>query len=93
MQKLTLFHLTNCPYCHNAKRALYELIEEKPEYGDIEIEWIEESEQSDLAARYDYYYVPTVFMGNEKLYEAEPSEDYASCKENLKKALDTALSK
>ena len=90
--KLTIFHLNHCPYCHNARRALNELVKQDPEYGKIDVEWIEESEQPELAARYDYYYVPTIFLGDKKLYEAHPSEDYASCRERVKAALDAARS-
>ena len=88
--KLLLFHLNNCPYCHSAKKALRELVKEDPRYGEIDVEWIEESEQPELAARYDYYYVPTIFLGDQKLYEAHPSENYAACKEKVKAALDAA---
>lgn len=89
--KLTLFHLDNCPYCHNARRALAELVKENPAYGQIEIDWIEESRQPEVAERYDYYYVPTIYLGEDKLYEARPSESYADCKRNIKASLDTAL--
>ena len=91
MRKLQLFYLESCPYCHNAKRALAELSRENPAYRDVEIEWIEESRQSALAAQYDYYYVPTVFMENKKLYEASPGESYEDCKENLRRALNTCI--
>lgn len=91
MKNITLFYLEDCPYCHYAKRALKELIEEKQEYGEIQIDWVEESRQPKIAEQYDYYYVPTIFYGNEKLYEAHPSEKYEDCKKNVKSALDTVL--
>ena len=91
MKKITLFYLSDCPYCRNAKRALEELKKENPTYGEIPIDWIEESEQPELAEKYDYYYVPTIFDGDHKLYEAKPSESYDVCKENLKSALDAVL--
>lgn len=91
MKNVTLFYLTNCPYCHNAKRALDELFSYDQRYSEIEIKWIEESQESEFAAQYDYYYVPTVYFGDKKLYEADPSEDYADCKLKLKSALDTVL--
>lgn len=91
MRKLTIFHLEHCPYCHNAKRALQELLQENPAYGAIELEWIEESRQAELANSFDYYYVPTVYAGRDKLYEARPGESYADCKANLRRALDAAL--
>ncbi len=91
MQKLTLFYLETCPYCHNARRALAELVKEDARYAQVPIDWVEESRQPELAGRYDYYYVPSVFAGEKKLYEAAPGESFAACKGHLKAALDTAL--
>lgn len=89
MREIKLFYLENCPYCHYAKRALAELVEEEPKYAKIQVEWIEESRQPEIADQYDYYYVTTIFAGEKKLYEAHPSEDYEACKANVKAALDT----
>lgn len=91
MKNITLFYLEDCPYCHYAKRAFKELIEEEPAYGEIQVDWVEESRQPEIAAQYDYYYVPTIFYGDEKLYEAHPSERYENCKKNVKTALDAVL--
>ena len=91
MEKLTLFHLTDCPYCHYAQKALAELGAENPAYRAIPIEWIEERRQPDLAAQYDYYYVPSLFAGKRKLYEANPAERYEDVRQNLRAALDTIL--
>ena len=91
MKKLTLFHLTDCPYCHHARRALAELTAENPAYQALEIEWIEERQQPEIAAQYDYYYVPSVFDGRTKLYEASPSHKYEDVKQHLRSALDAAL--
>ena len=91
MNKITLFYLVGCPYCDNAKKALTELVRENPAYGEVQIDWIEESRQPALAEQYDYYYVPTVYDGQTKLYEASPSESYDDCKANLKAALDTVI--
>lgn len=93
MKKLTLFYLENCPYCINARRALAELVQEEPAYGQVPVEWIEESRQPQLAERYDYYYVPTIYDGEEKLYEANPTESYADCKKNVRAALDAVLNR
>ena len=70
MQPVTLFYLTGCPYCVKAKRALEELKEENAAYGEVPLTWIEESREPELAGRYDYYYVPSLFLGEKKLYEA-----------------------
>lgn len=93
MKKITILHLEDCPYCHYARRALKELAKEDPEYGEVRVEWIEENQQPELAKPYGYYYyyVPSIFQGDKKLYEAHPSEDYTACKKNVKAALDIVL--
>ena len=88
MKTMRLFYLADCPYCHNARKALAELKKDHPEYDEIDIEWIEESRRPQIAEQYDYYYVPTCFYGDKKLYEAHPSESYADCKKNMQAALD-----
>ena len=40
-----------------------------PELEDIEIELIEESQHPEIADQYDYYYVPTFYVGDEKVHE------------------------
>ena len=92
MKEIELFHLTHCPYCVNARKAIDELKEENPEYQEIAIRWIEESEETELANSRDYYYVPTLYYKGEKLYEASPAHSYAVIKKNIKKAFDTVLS-
>ena len=52
------------------KKALADLIEENPEYGKVEIEWIEENEHPEIIANYDYYATPSMFIDGEKKYEA-----------------------
>lgn len=91
MKRLTLFYLEDCPYCRNAKRALAQLRAENPAYEAVEVEWVEESRSPARAAQFDYYYVPAVFLGTRKLYEAHPGEAYDACRERLRAALDAAL--
>ena len=91
MKELTAFYLTNCPYCINAKVALAELCAEKPEYSGIQIDWIEESLEPGRTMGYDYYYVPTFFLGKDKLYEAKPGQSYEEIKELVKGCLEKAL--
>ena len=55
----------------------------------IEINWINEHVDTALAEQYDYYYVPTVFYGDEKLYEASPAHSYEDIRENIRRAFDT----
>ena len=88
MREITLFYLERCPYCVKARRALDELCGEDPAYASVRIRWIEESRERALADQYDYYYVPTVYYGDEKLYEAHPSEGYEDIRKNIRAALD-----
>jgi len=91
MKKITAFHLENCPYCIQAKKVLKDLAAEDARYASPDIEWIEESKEPEKTAGYDYYYVPTFFLGKEKLYEAHPKESYEECYASVKKSLDRAL--
>lgn len=94
MKKITVLHLDDCPYCHNAKRAIDEIQSSSPEYATLEIEWIEESCQPELAKAYakDYYYVPSVFVDGKKIYEAHPGESYEECHTAVEKAFKVACS-
>ncbi|MBR0161114.1 MAG: hypothetical protein IJQ02_07540 [Oscillospiraceae bacterium] len=38
-----------------------------------------------------HYYVPTIYAGAEKLYEAHPGDDYVKIKAEVKKALDAVV--
>ena len=91
MQQIELFYLKTCPYCRNAKKAIGELTAENPAYGDIRIRWIEESEEPALADARDYYSVPSLFFGGEKLYEAHFTHSYDRIKESIRAAFDKVL--
>ncbi|MBQ6926835.1 MAG: glutaredoxin [Oscillospiraceae bacterium] len=91
MKEIELFYLASCPYCRNAKKAIGELTEENPAYGDLRIRWIEESEQPEIAEQRDYYSVPTIFWNGEKLYEAHFTHSYADIKDKIRAAFDRVL--
>ena len=91
MKSVKLFHLTHCPYCVKAKEAIRELCEEDPKYKSIPLEYINEEEHPELAAQFDYYYVPTIFYGEEILYEAQPGQKYEEIREHIRKAFDRIL--
>ena len=91
MAEITIFEQAFCPYCRKARKALEALKAENPVYAEITVRWIDENRQRGLADQYDYWYVPSVYMGEEKLYEADPSEGYDEIRANLRAALDRAL--
>jgi len=85
MKKITLFTMKSCPYCKAALRFMDDLFAENPQYKSLEIENIDEREHPQIAAAYDYYYVPTYYVGDEKLHEGAASLD------KVRRVFDAAL--
>ena len=75
MKKITMFVMETCPHCARALAWMDELYAENPAYKAIEIEKIDEEKYADIAAQYDYYYVPTYYVGEEKRHEGVASLD------------------
>ena len=69
MKPITYFYLKECPFCKKAFRYIEELKREHPELQTVEIDTVEESEQPEIADRYDYYYVPTFYVDGKKVHE------------------------
>ena len=91
MKDVLMFYLDSCGYCDKAFRALEELYGKKPAYREIPITKIEESREPELADRYDYYAVPTFFVGGEKIFEARLFMSYEDIRAGVEKALEAAL--
>jgi len=87
MKEITYFYLKSCPYCKMADKMIEELISENPEFANIKITKIEETENAELANSYDYYNVPCLWIGKEKLHEGVPT------KEKIRNVLLAALEK
>lgn len=75
MKEVLMMLLPDCPYCRQAERMLSQLMEEEPRYRQVDIRRVDESAQPEFAATLDYYYVPTFFVGGEKLMEGVPTLD------------------
>ena len=90
MKKLTIFYMESCPYCRKAVDAVKELRSGNSLYEKAEIEWIEETVQPDIADDFDYYYVPSIFCGDKKLYECSPKDDYNEIRRQVEGALKYA---
>ena len=58
-----------------ADNMINELIDENPEFANIPIKKIEERKNAELANRYDYYYVPCLWIDGHKLHEGIPTKD------------------
>lgn len=91
MKELKIFYLENCPYCRKAMAALKELKTENPDFEMVGIEWIEETRFPEIADRFDYYRVPSIYSGDDKLYECRPGDDYDEIKRRIENALTTAM--
>ena len=91
MKEVLMFYLDSCGYCNKARRALDELYAENPAYREIPLTLVEESEQPELADRYDYYAVPCFYVDGEKVFEARLFMSYEDIKAGTKAALDAAL--
>jgi len=73
MKKITMFVLKNCPYCHEALRFMDQLYETDGRYRQIPLETIDEKKHPEIADKYDYYYVPTFYVGEKKMHEGAAS--------------------
>lgn len=84
MKSVTMFLQASCPFCIKALKWMDELVEEYPEYKNIEVIKIDEIRQPEIADAYDYYFVPTYYIEDEKVHEGIAS------KEIVKKVFDLA---
>jgi thioredoxin 1 len=76
-----------CPHCRRALSWIDELKKENPNYSVIEIKIIDEEKEPEAARKYDYYYVPTFYVDDEKIFEGVPS------KEIIRNVFEKALGK
>ncbi len=91
MKELEIFYLRGCPYCAMAQKAAAALRDEEPAFSAVPVRWVEEREEPELAETRDYYYVPSVFCGGEKLYEASPADSYETILSGLRTAFRRAM--
>jgi thioredoxin 1 len=69
MQKIIMFRLKYCGFCRHALELIEEAKRQYPEYRDVEIECVDEAVERERARQHDYYYVPTFYIGTEKIHE------------------------
>ena len=88
-----MLKMEGCPYCAQALAAIKELKAENPNYAAIEVEILDKHQQRDLAEKFagKYYYVPSMFVDGEKIYEAHPGESYGECLLSVKKVFSMAV--
>ena len=91
MKKITMFHIDECKYCDFAKQAIAELRAENPEYEKVVIDMINEDEHPEIIENYDYWSVPSLFIGHDKVFEAALFMPYETVKDGVRLAFDKAL--
>ena len=88
MKKITLIKIEGCPYCAAAFKAIDEL---KKIFPATTIEVVDENLEPARVEKFtDYYYVPTMYVDEQKIYEAHPGETYDECFANVKKVFEVA---
>ena len=85
MKTITMFMKATCPYCQAAFRWMDTLFAENEKYKALTINKIDETVHPEIADKYDYYYVPTYYVGEDKVHEG------AASLEIVKRVFDTAL--
>lgn len=85
MKKVRLFKADWCPHCQRAKGWLDELLKENTAYKEVELEIIDIDNEKEKMVGVDFYYVPTFYVEDEKVFEGVPS------KEAIKDVLETAM--
>ena len=75
MKEIKMFMFDGCPHCRKAREIIASLLVSNPEYKKIPFEMIDEKLQPEEACKYDYYYVPTFYLGEEKAHEGPVNEE------------------
>lgn len=71
MKEVLYFYSPGCPFCKKADKFIAQAIEENPDFAKVEIKRIDEVAQKEYAASFDYYYVPCIYVGGEKVIEGK----------------------
>ena len=74
MKKVLYFYSPGCPFCKKADKFIAQAIEENPDFAKVEITRIDEDAQKEYASTFDYYYVPCIYVGDEKVIEGKVSK-------------------
>jgi len=77
--------MQSCPYCKNARKWMNEILESDVRYREIPMTIIDEVEEPEVAAKFDYYFVPTYYIDDKKIHEGVASFEI------VKRVFDEAL--
>jgi glutaredoxin len=73
MKQVLYFYMEGCPYCRQTDRWMRDVLQEHPEYADVEIRKVDEQRERAFADSFDYYYVPTYYVDGVKVHEGVAS--------------------
>jgi len=89
--KITEFIYPGYPYCIRMGEIMTELKAENPELSQIELEIIDETIHPEIAGKYDYFYCPSFYLGERKIFEQQRMMDRGSSKESIRAVLLSLL--
>ncbi|MCI6590877.1 MAG: thioredoxin family protein [Lentisphaeraceae bacterium] len=75
MKPILMMVMAGCPHCRHARELMDQLFKEHPIYADIPLRIVDETEEPAFAETLDYYYVPTFFVGDQKMHEGVPTRE------------------
>lgn len=88
---LLMFEKKGCPYCQMAKELIDELKAADSTFAKVPVIIVDEDEKPTISRRFTYYHVPSIFLGEQKLYEAAPGVNRHDMKENIRSCLAGAV--
>jgi glutaredoxin len=74
MKEIKFFMMPTCPHCKKAIAMMEEIFAAHPEYRKIPFKEIDEVREARYAKKFDYYKVPTFYVGDEKIHEGIPTK-------------------
>lgn len=75
MKDVTMFMIPTCPHCKKAMELMAEVCAENPQYKEVVVKKINETQEADYAAGFDYFYVPAFYVDGVKKHEGVPSKE------------------
>ncbi|MDR3354736.1 MAG: thioredoxin family protein [Synergistaceae bacterium] len=75
MKEVKMFIMRTCPHCKKVLALMEEICSERPEFGAVEVKITDETKEPEYAGRFDYYYVPTFFVGDDKIHEGPANRE------------------
>ena len=75
MKDILYFYLPTCPHCAKATKEIEEIRKEHPEYAAVKVQMVDESANEDFAAKFDYNYVPCMYLDGDKKIGGQCDKD------------------